>query len=715
MNSSSIFLVLLILFSLGLSIFGYWRTIPEIPKLSKRILTFLRWLGLSILFFLLFEPILELSSVLEQKPKTLIFLDDSESMNIESANLKLKQDYIQSIQNSGIQSLENSEILRFGNEPLLISKDSITELNTEDESTDFEKLFINSLRQKDEENLQSIVIFSDGNFNSGRNPIYAASELGLPVYTVTVGDTSQKSDVLIENILTNKIAYNNSAVPVNVTIKSSNYNLDSVNIKLIENGKEINSQKINLKDDKEYYYLQFEYVPNSPGSKKIEVVIDELPRENSTKNNSKIEFIKVLDNKKQIAFFAGSPSYDVSIISSIIDKDPNADINKFIQKKGVSFYREPSDAELKSSQMFVFVGFPNQFTSKQLLEKIRNEIAKGKPYLFVFSQNLDVKNLAIMKSILPFEVISEGKKEFAVLPVANERNISNPILRITGNESDIDNWNELSPLYKTETFLKLNPGAKSLLDIAVNNTILNEPLLIQSSSNGIKSIILTGYGLHKWKLASHAANLLKGKESIDLSEKLIENSMKWLNVKEQARKFSIKTNKQEFISGETVVLNAEVYDDSYQAIDNALVTANLIDNDSTSREIILSSIGNGKYISRLEGLLEGSFKIEANAKLNKDVLGSDETRFEVGNLNIEFLNLTANVNLMEQLANSTGGKNYFYSDVENLIKDLKSNSKEPKKIVNESIINIWEKIWLLATAILVFSLEWFYRKRLSML
>jgi hypothetical protein len=698
---------------LGLAIYAYKRTIPEISSFFKRILILLRWLGLSILIFMLFEPALELSTVEKLPAKTLVFLDNSKSLGSERDGHNLKSEYLKSIKDADLDE-DSYEFFQFTNETIGLSPDSLNSLDLDGDLTNFERVFDRIQRKRTNENIGSLVIFSDGNFNDGKNPIYSASELGLPIYTVTVGDTSEYSDVQISSILTNEIAYVNTAIPVNVIVKSSNYDVDSVSMNLFVDGKIIDTKKLNLKSDKESYLETFQYIPESEGAKSIKVEIEELPREASSKNNIKTEFIKVLDNKKRISLFAGAPSYDVSILSKILSQDANSKLDKFVQKKGGTFYKEPSEADLIETQLFVLAGFPNSTTPKALIDKIVKEIKKGKPYLFIFSQQIDVKKFNYMKGILPFEVISSGAKEFQVLPVAEKEALSNPLLRVSGSEEDLTLWNELAPLYKTETFLKLEPGAKSIMKIAANNTVLNEPLLIQSESNGIKSVVLTAYGLNNWRLGSLSDRMLKDEDAVDLTKKLIDNSVKWLSVKNEGRKFTITSNKDSYVAGEAVIINAQVYNDSYEALDDANVKVSF-ESENDSRELILSSIGNGRYTSRVEGLTSGNYTVSGRGEYRDKIIGSDQIKFNIGNLNIEYLALNANEKLMSDLADISGGKNYFFKNISNLKSDIISNQAKPKEIVNNDILNIWEKPWLLIIAIVLFSLEWFIRKRLGMM
>lgn len=57
-------------------------------------------------------------------------------------------------------------------------------------------------------NIGAIVFISDGKFNAGSNPVYAAERIDLtPVFTVGVGDTVKKRDQFVKNVATNDITF----------------------------------------------------------------------------------------------------------------------------------------------------------------------------------------------------------------------------------------------------------------------------------------------------------------------------------------------------------------------------------------------------------------------------------------------------------------------------------------------------------------------------
>ena len=67
----------------------------------------------------------------------------------------------------------------------------------------------------------AIVLASDGINNHGANPIGVAEKLGIPVFTLALGDTTPQRDAAITDIRVNRIAMLGSRFPLEITVTAS--------------------------------------------------------------------------------------------------------------------------------------------------------------------------------------------------------------------------------------------------------------------------------------------------------------------------------------------------------------------------------------------------------------------------------------------------------------------------------------------------------------
>jgi hypothetical protein len=130
----------------------------------------------------------------------------------------------------------------------------------------------------------------------------------------------------------------------------------------------------------------------------------------------------------------------------------------------------------------------------------------------------------------------------------------------------------------------------------------------------------------------------------------------------------------------------------------------------------MQNVGPGLYEGSININETGDYSFSAEAITDSRILGKDNGSFNIGGIDVEMINPVMNYPLLNLLANETGGEYYFpddYSQLLNRLKELKINSSKEKVVTSE--INLWSNTWMLMIAILLFSLEWFIRKRNGML
>ena len=711
--------VLLILIAVTFSIFSYRTTVPPISSARKIVLIALRSVGLSLLLFILFEPILTIIRGTQEPPKLAVLLDNSLSVSQSDALGDRKIIFRKAIENSNFLSFDKDKLKTtlFSSDIYSPEEFTFKEINFNGQMTDIAKAWkwVSSIAEK--ENIQAVLLITDGAFNTGNNPIYDAEFFGKPVFTIGIGDSSEPRDVSLQSIITNENIYINNPVPVNINVKVSGYNEGVLTLKLLDNGVQIAEQKFSVNPDRKSFTAVFEYSPKQEGIRKLTASISSLKNEITTKNNSANEFVNVLKNKRKIAIFAGSINPDFSFVKNSFLSEKGVEIVSFIQKKGSEFYdRQPSEADLKDAEMLVLIGFPITETPPNVMQIIKKELERGKPLLFVASQYLDYNKLKAIEDYLPFTTISSKPQEFLAVPDVKPEYASNPLLRVTGKDSDIDLWNQLPPVFRTETFVKVKPESEIVSGLKVNNAPLKEPLILTRSFGNKKTIAFLCYGLFRWKLLGYASEVSKGRtETPDLFDIIMANSRKWLSTPQDNKQVIIRTTKKLYTNNETVEFIGQIYDAAYTPIENANVQVKVAGGNQ-ERDLTLTSIGNGRYTGKLEGLPESDYFFTGNAEINSRRIGSDKGRFNVGQIALEFQDLRMNSSLLRTISERTGGKFYLTNDATSFLNDLeKLRNFAPKSVTIRNESALWNYPLLLIISILCFAIEWFLRKRAGML
>ncbi|MFA5605103.1 MAG: hypothetical protein WC970_04490 [Dehalococcoidales bacterium] len=628
-----------------------------------------------------------------------------------------KQKYDEALNKLDIENQDNDlfKISLFGDYLRNSVNFSIDSLTLSDNSSDISKAFKGLYNNTKEDNVQSVILVSDGSYNRGYNPIYAANEIGLPIFSIGIGDSTEPVDLSIQSIIMNEIAYIDNPVPVNINIKSKGFKDNSIKLNVFENDNLLETREILINEDLYETTVYYTYLPKVSGNRKISVKLEPLDGEISLKNNDMSEFIKVLKNKRIISLFAGAPNSDLSFIKQYLSTLTGIEVKEYIQSAGASFFRQPTEKDISETEMFILVGFPISSTPDVILSSISRELKSGKPIFFISSLNTDFIKLRKLEEYLPFNTASSRAVEFEISPEFTSAAVNSPLLRVNGVQDDIEKWKNLAPVFRTETFVRPKPESEVLANIKVNNVQLNEPFLMSRNVNSRKSIAILGYGLYKWKLFSYASDIAKGRSDVfDAYTKLLENSIRWLSVTDINKKVSVSSIKSNYSKGERVEFSGQVYDDSYLPVDNADIHIKISGDDA--REISMISIGNGRYTASIDGINTGDYSFMADVKRAGTKIGSDNGRFIVGETGLEYRDIKMQAALLRNISESSGGKFYTVDNMQNILKDIKELKNFKEKIVNKrNDIALMNYPWLLALALAAFALEWIIRKRNGML
>ena len=409
-----------------------------------------------------------------------------------------------------------------------------------------------------------------------------------------------------------------------------------------------------------------------------------------------------------VALVAGAPSADVSVFRQVLGADENIELTTYIQKTRSAWYDpQPTEKALEDADCIILIGYPIIGGETRILNLVKAQVEKNRTPLFLLlSRQTNLGALAsTLDTYFPLQVLQTRQNETEVYVTPQDEARMHPVLS-TGIPYEV--WSSLPPLVKTESSFKPRAGASALATMTINTVQFNEPVLVARNLNRRKVIAMTAYQLIRWQLAD---DVLDG----NVPERLLSNAVRWLTARDDEKQVRIRPVKEFFDSGEPIEFQGQVYDESYQPVDNASVEVRVQTGDG-ERELLLNAIGNGFYTGSIEQLNEGDYTFNASASLDGTELGKDRGRFSVGEQNIEFIDTRMNANLLRQIAQKTGGRYFSSNDLSGLPEALRAAPQyEPEDTIIKSDIQLWNLIWLLGAAILAFAIEWFLRKQSGMI
>ena len=683
----------------------YRFTVPPVSKTKKIILVALRTVALIVILFIFFEPVLSFTKKIILEPINLIFVDDSRSMTIKDGTDRINK--VKEITSDFLTNpiLAKDEIYLFGSHIRELSEDSLDNLGFDDAVTNISQIF--SSIEMDKKNYSTIIMITDGVVTAGSNSINTAINLGLPIFTIGIGDTVQRKDAAVKRVQYNRLLYAETPTTISVTLLHNGLNGENTNISLYEDNVLMEQKNIVLNKTGIQNEL-FTYTPQTSGEKKLTVVISTLSDEFTSANNKKVFYINVLSNKVKVLILAGSPSPDLTFIKNALRTDENFTVKSLTHISKDKFAEQGSLEFVDSADIYFLIGFPSNETSPELLNRVIRRINYSRvPFFFTFAEGININKLRALQSELPFSILGENRGFREVQPQIFNDQKNNPIIQNRAHNI-LDAWNNLPPISQPSNDFVPKPESNVIAKINVNNTVLNLPLIISRSFSGKRSIAVLGKDIWKWKLKTV-------RRDYDLFNSFIINSLKWLNVSDKNKRVKITINKKNYSLGELIEFEAQVYDESINPISDAEIKLN-IKSGTDNYELDMQNAGNGLYEGSIRINKKGDFVFSGNALLDGKKLGSIAGTFNIGELDLEMIDTRMNYELLNLLANETHGEFADANNYKQLFGKIRiENEKSRKAKFATSEITLWSNDWLMVIAILLFSLEWFLRKRAGML
>jgi hypothetical protein len=697
--------------AMGLAFLFYRYTLPPLPGRLRVTLSLLRGAALALLLLLLFEPVARFTSSHTQPPVVAILVDNSQSMSIRDAAGDRAAAVRQFLSSPGAPAGAVTRYVTFAGalqSSLLEGPDSV---RFDGETTNLAAAFAGLRDQVDRENIQAVVLVSDGNYTEGKNPLYDAEALHLPVSTIGVGDTAEQKDLLVERVVANAVAYAETRVPVDITIKSSGYGGENVEVRLLDGTTVVDRKTVALRDGTVEYPVTLTLETKEEGTRRYVVAVSELPKELTTRNNAKAFFVKVLRSKLRVLLLAGAPSPDVAAVRQGLAEDPQISVTALVQKGPGEFYATRyARALVDSADCLVLVGFPGAAASDEILSDLRSAVERGRtPVLYIHGKGVDPQKLRSLEPLLPFTWQQGAPGEILVAASVAEREANHPLVRLEGSVPP-GVWGQLPPVFKPQSPFRVRPEAMLLVSASLQNIVLNEPLASVRDVNRQKSFALTCYGVWRWRLMTQG----KG-DAAGFFAALLSNAVRWLTTKEDTKSVRVAPVKEAFTTAEAVEFTGEVYDEQLRPVDDAELIVE-VRRASDETQLALTAVGNGRYEGSVTGLAEGEYTFAAHASAGGKEYGADRGRFTVGQMNVEYLETKMNKTLLEQIAYRTGGAfTPIGQAAAGAAKAASGATFSPREIVQAREVELWNWQVLAGMIIALFALEWFLRKKSGMI
>ncbi|MBT8401636.1 MAG: VWA domain-containing protein [Rhodothermia bacterium] len=708
LGHSTLLFVASALAAAAISFWMYRRTTPKLSAGRKFVLTSLRFVALTIILFLLARPIL--SRLIESRipPVLAVLIDASQSIGVvtpdaDSTAMAEAQRIASEI---AAQELDGEvHFLAFDAEVRPVVSDSLDGITFDGQRTDIATSIERTIESYADGNLAGLLLISDGRFTAGRNPIHAADRSPVPIYTVALGDTTERRDIRIAAINTNELTYSGTEVPVQIGVEAVGFDGRRSSVRLSVNGEVVDSTPVDLPPDRVERTIELSFVPSSPGLFTVEARVLPLDGEITTRNNVASTAIRVLDSRRKILLVGGAPDPDVSSLYQTLSDGDETEVTRIVQRSGTEFYGQPFPGDLSDFDLLVLVGYPAAGASSAHLANISRAVQGGLPILFTLTRATDLRLYREHIASLVGAVNSSARRGFFdasfVLTQAGRRH---PVF---DGLADDEALQQLPPLAINESSWETAPDVSVLATTRVRGIDLSDPAIVTRRTGDYRAAAILGAG--HWRLNNLPQDLSRYD---DYWPTLLANLTQWLSATRDDRPVRVRSIRDQFAGDEQIEFTGQVYDESLNPIDDATVSVTITSPDGNDFRHTMKPIGSGRYNLDVRPLGEGSYRYRASASRNGAELGGDSGTFAIGNLTLEFRNTSADPVLMRQIAYRSGGQSIDPASIAELPALLaKQNSFAVRSSVARTETELWRQFPFAIVVILLLTAEWVLRKR----
>ena len=670
----------------GLYAFVLYQKNANWSKTQNLLLSAFRFLSVSLLCILLLNFLIRQITQTVQKKTVVLAIDNSQSMNVSGQknlsdlilNLnKLKEDLIEQEYNVAFSSL-NEE-----------TNQNLEGLKFDKKTTNLSGLLSGVKNAYEGENLTDVVLISDGIANQGISP--ASENFNFVVHAVGLGDTIPKKDLAVKSVYANKVAYLNNKFPVQADVSSFGFSGKSANVYLKQGGKILNKQNIVFRQNDEVKTVSFNTTATQVGVQHLVVEVDVLGGEFSSKNNRQDVYVEVIDAKEKILLLALSPHPDIKALKSIIEKNENYELDIKILTENTN-----PDVLTKSYDLLILHQLPDYFNS--YVNTFKPIIDKGTPTMFILGNQSGTTYLNQINQIM--QINSQAGQSDKVTGAYNQAFKS---LNFEAEKMEL--INKLPQISVPFGEFKLLPNSEVLLYQKVGSVQTQKPLFVVNTG-AKKSAIFTGEGLWSWRLEEY--QLTEKQEVVD---DLILKVLQFISAKDDKRKLRVYPINTEFLLGEKVVFETEIYNAIYEKLYNLPIRLEVRDEKGIARNFSFStSPDNSKF--EISSLPAGVYRYRASTT----VLGKSELslgEFVIRDIKLENLNLTADFDVLRQLSAKTGGKFFKKNQFEEIKQTILNHKVADKIDASEDLKEMINLRWIFFLILGCLTVEWVFRKYLG--
>jgi len=744
----------------------YHKDGVEMPTFMTWFISILRGLVILLLIWVFLEPVKRTEQSVVRHARTLLLFDVSQSMSIQDrkatgeAGEARSKILLQSITKNGFlkKLREKNDVIayRFGRnlEPIAsfrrIEKDKPNEekpetpepevnwqdaLTPDSGETRIGESLAALLRKEANVPLAAAVVFSDGQSNAGlaiEAALEKAVQKQVAVHVVPFGSDAPPQNLSLAKLQGPERAYLEDSFPITAYIQGVGYPGRTLEVELMRKKESdegeaelIDTEPVTFKDD-EPTSVTFQQQLDEAGKYLYTVRIPIQENELIKEDNSQSTSVSVIDRKTKVLLFAGGPTREYQFCRIVLFRDKTIEVSIFLQTLMPGAHQEadhlldsfPEPKKLLEYDVIIALDPDFSRLSEEQITALRDWVFReGGGFVAIAGRHhtpslVRIRELNKIRELYPVtfgsdleivDLIERDAKEAWALEFTEEGKTAEAIRIHDESEISREAWQTFPGVYRCFPTKQEKPGGMVLARFSDPRTQseLGLPIYMAEQFYGSGRCFYIGSG-ESWRLRR-----IDEKYYTRLWVGLVRHIAQGRMLRGSSRGF-IMLEKESFSVGGTARIRANLRDNQLQPLLASEVNLQIISPSNNKSELVMKPDKNrpGWFIGEIRIRESGIHRLTlwipgSQEKLEKTLTASAP--------DLEFEDPRRNDELLNTLAEKTEGQRFEPKNLASLAEIIPDRSEV--EIVSGIPITLWDRTWVMFTAVALLCLEWIIRKR----
>ncbi|MDP9114373.1 MAG: VWA domain-containing protein [Acidobacteriota bacterium] len=696
----------------------------------------------ALVLVLLWQPAITVAELKQQQNIIAVLVDDSRSMGItEDGSTRLAQ-AVKALQNGALEGLNRSFQTRLYRVDDTIARlENLANLQANAPSTRLS----DSLKQLTEETsdlpIGAVLLLSDGDDNAGSisaDTINALRARHIPVHTVGFGRERAGHDVELDAVGVAPRALASSRLAAKITFHQRGYAGSKINLTVRDvsagQAKVLATRTFSLGADGNLQTQTIMFDIGGAGARTLQIAAAPLPGEENTSNNALTRVVNVGSEPRRILYIEGEPRWEYKFIRQAEEDDRMVQIVSMVRTSENKIYRQgiADSKELASGfpsrpeDLFGFegliigsveAGYFNP-TQQELIHEFVDRRGGGLLLLGgQFAMADGGWNASKLTDLMPTTLPSQAGAFHREADPKNGGTHTTAELAPAGVDSIITRlvddptanaakWKQLPYLMDYEDPGAPKPGAAVLANMITPEGRKLPLLITENFGRGRTAIMATG-GSWRWQMSSPL-----GDTAHDL---FWQQLLRWV-VSDTPGHVSASVPAQVLLDRGAVTISADVRDPQYNPAADARVEAHVLGPSGVSALVEMAPVPDnpGQFQAVWSAPKAGSYLTEVTAQRADPStgavkeLGRDVITFQRMDGIAENFHTEQNRDLLQQLADQTGGQYWKPADLNKLPGSIPFSQAG---VTTRESKDLWDLPLVFFVLILLRFSEWWLRRK----